>query len=58
MINKKSKAFKNTEEEFSALTEEKALQIMTDLPKTIRRPILFAGEKIIIGFNEEEYQKL
>lgn len=31
---------------------------MTNLPKAIKRPIVFAGEKIIVGFNKEEYQKL
>ncbi len=33
-----------------------ALRLMSENPNLIRRPILVKGKKMILGFDEEEYQ--
>ena len=33
-----------------------ALQLMSENPNLIRRPILVKGKKMILGFDEEEYK--
>ena len=58
LINRKSKVFKDLKEDFSSLSEARAVEIMTENPKTIKRPILLAGEEILLGFDEEEYREI
>lgn len=35
-----------------------AIKIMIENPSLIKRPILVAGDKHVVGFNKEEYKKL
>src|SRR5215472_9719805 len=40
------------------LNEKKALALMLAQPSMIKRPVLEAGGKLLVGFNPEEYKKL
>lgn len=39
-------------------TREEALRLMSDHPNLIKRPVLVAHGKIVLGFTEEEMAKL
>jgi len=40
------------------INQDKAIQLMVVYPSMIKRPVLDTGEKIIVGFDEEEYAAL
>jgi len=40
------------------IDENKAIKIMLESPTIIKRPVLVTGKKILVGFNEEQYQDL
>jgi len=40
------------------LTESKAIALMVAQPSMIKRPVLIAGDKILVGFKPEQYQAL
>ncbi len=42
----------------TALTEKKAIALMTMQPSMIKRPVLVADDKILVGFKPENYQAL
>jgi arsenate reductase (glutaredoxin) len=39
------------------LTEKKAIALMLDQPSMIKRPVLEAGGKLLVGFKPEQYEK-
>jgi arsenate reductase len=41
----------------AGLTESKALALMLAQPSTIKRPVLDAGGKLLVGFKPEIYEK-
>ncbi len=42
----------------AALTEKKAIALMSAQPSMIKRPVLIAGGRILVGFKAETYQAL
>jgi arsenate reductase len=38
------------------LTEAKAIALMVAQPSTIKRPVLEAGGRLLVGFKDEEYE--
>ena len=42
----------------AALTEKKAIALMIAQPSMIKRPVLIAGGKMLVGFKPETYQAL
>jgi arsenate reductase len=44
-----------SDEERSDVDEAKALALMSEYPTLIKRPVLDAGSKIVVGFNAEKY---
>jgi len=40
------------------IDENNAIKIMLESPAIIKRPVLVTGKKILVGFNEEQYQDL
>lgn len=42
----------------TALSENKAIALMVAQPSMIKRPVLIAGDKILVGFKPENYQAL
>jgi Spx/MgsR family transcriptional regulator len=39
------------------LTEKKAVALMVVQPSMIKRPVLEAGKRLLVGFNPENYEK-
>lgn len=60
LINKRGTTYKKLSEEQkqSVNNEGSAIKIMIENPSIIKRPILFTGNKYIVGFNEEDYKEL
>lgn len=42
----------------TGLNEKKAIALMVANPSMIKRPVLIAGNKIVVGFKPEHYQAL
>lgn len=38
------------------ITDEKAINLMIENPRIIKRPIITGKDKVIFAFKEEEYQ--
>lgn len=56
VLNQRSTSWRQLgEAQKSALTPEKALQLMLETPALIKRPILQIGPQLLIGFNPEQY---
>ena len=39
-------------------SREAAIRLMAKQPNLIRRPLVIRGSQVVLGFNEEAYQKL
>ncbi len=46
---------KLSDEERSAVDEAKALKLMAQYPSLIKRPVLDAGDKLLVGFTPDTY---
>ena len=46
---------KLSDDERSAVDREKALKLMAQYPSLIKRPVLDAGSRLIVGFSPENY---
>jgi arsenate reductase (glutaredoxin) len=46
---------KLSDEERSAVDEQKALKLMAQYPSLIKRPVLDTGKKMLVGFTPESY---
>jgi arsenate reductase (glutaredoxin) len=42
----------------TSMTETKALKLMQEQPSIIKRPLLDTGSRLLLGFDEAEYQQL
>jgi arsenate reductase-like glutaredoxin family protein len=40
------------------MIEENAILLMQELPSMIKRPLLDTGDKLVLGFNQSEYESL
>lgn len=59
LLNKKGMTWRKfSEAQKQNLSKTKAIQLMLENSSVIKRPIIEKGKKILIGFNEEEYQSL
>ena len=58
VFNTRGKAFKSINLEINALSREEIIQLLLSDGKLIKRPFLVhEGEKVILGFKENEYAK-
>ncbi len=58
LLNRRSTSWRQLSEEQKAdLDEQKALQLMLEIPTLIKRPILDTGTQLIVGFKAETYQQ-
>jgi arsenate reductase len=46
---------KLSDEERSAVDEQKALKLMAQYPSLIKRPVLDTGKTLLVGFSPETY---
>ena len=59
LINRAGTTFRKLpDKDKTNLTEKKAIALMLKQPSMIRRPVLEAGGKLLVGFKPEEYAKL
>ncbi|MFA5982660.1 MAG: ArsC family reductase [Methylococcaceae bacterium] len=59
LLNRSSTSWRQlSSEQQSQLNTEKALTLMLATPTLIKRPILVADDKYLLGFKAEQYQKL
>ncbi|NOR71952.1 MAG: ArsC family reductase [Methylomarinum sp.] len=58
LLNKQSTSWRAlSADQKSNVSKETALKYMLETPTLIKRPVLDTGEKMIIGFKAENYQK-
>ena len=58
LLNKSSASWRQLgEPEKADMTEDKAVQLMLKTPTIIKRPVLDTGNKVIVGFKDETYQR-
>lgn len=59
LLNKAGTTFRKLPEgEREGLTEARAIALMLAQPSMIKRPVLEAGGKVLVGFKPDEYAKL
>lgn len=58
MVNKKGIVYKARKDELEGLSEEELIQEMAKEPKLIRRPLIVLEDKIIVGYDEKQLEKL
>jgi len=59
MLNRRSASWRQLDDQQKDnLSSAKAILLMQETPTLIKRPVLDTGEKILIGFNLDDYQKL
>ncbi len=57
LLNRRSTSWRAIpEQQKNTLDKERALQLMQNTPTLIKRPILDTGEKMLIGFNDDQYK--
>ena len=57
LVNKKGTTWRAlpTEEQQKITNETAAVELMIAKPSVIKRPVIETGEKLVVGFDEEEY---
>ncbi len=58
LINLKSTGFKKLNLNISNLTEENAIKLIKENPKILRRPLLLGKDKLILGFQPDQYMDI
>jgi arsenate reductase len=58
LLNRAGTTFRKLpEKDKDGLTEKKAIALMLDQPSMIKRPVLDAGGRLLVGFKSEMYEK-
>jgi len=59
LLNKAGTTFRKLpEQDKQGLTEKKAIALMAAQPSMIKRPVLDAGGKLLVGFKAEQYREM
>ena len=59
LLNRAGTTFRKLpDQDKEALTEKKAIALMLEQPSMIKRPVLEAGRKLLVGFKLGEYEKV
>ncbi|MBT8129611.1 MAG: ArsC family reductase [Gammaproteobacteria bacterium] len=59
VLNRRGTTWRKLDEQVKdTIDTESAVQIMLDNPSIIKRPVLESGRRLLIGFNESDYQQL
>ncbi len=59
LLNKRGTTWRKLDEEIkNSVNEQSAIQIMLKNPSIIKRPVLVKNNKILVGFNIEDYSQL
>jgi Spx/MgsR family transcriptional regulator len=57
-LNSRNELFRRKKMKAKPPSRKQAIQMMTKEPNLIRRPVIVAGKRVILGFNEPEIRKL
>ena len=57
-LNSKNELYRERGMKSNPPSREEALQLMSENPNLIKRPILVKGRQIVLGFDEEAFSKL
>ena len=58
LLNRTGTTFRKlSDQDKQGLTEKKAITLMLDQPSMIKRPVLEAGGKLLVGFKPEHYDQ-
>ena len=59
VLNRRGTTWRKLDEETkSTINEETAILLMQELPSMIKRPLLDTGKKLVLGFDQSEYESL
>jgi arsenate reductase-like glutaredoxin family protein len=59
VLNKRGTTWRKLDEKVrNSIDTESAISIMMEHPGIIKRPVLESGRRLLIGFNENDYQQL
>ncbi len=57
LLNRTSTSWRKlSPEQQTDLTEDKAIQLILNTPTLLKRPVLDTGERLLVGFKEQDYQ--
>jgi Spx/MgsR family transcriptional regulator len=57
LLNRTSTSWRKlSPEQQTDLTEDKAIQLIVNAPTLLKRPVLDTGERLLVGFKEQDYQ--
>ena len=58
LINKRGTTWRKLDDKVkTSMNDELAIQVMVENPSIIRRPILLVGDKVMLGFDEAQYEQ-
>ena len=57
-LNTRNELYRERNMKDNPPSKEEALRLMSENPNLIRRPILVKGGRMILGYDEAEYQKV
>jgi len=59
LLNKRSTTWRNiAQEQKDSISQDSAIELMLESPTLIKRPVLVTDNKVLVGFNENNYQEL
>lgn len=58
ILSTRSRKFKELDKDIEDMTVSELLEMLSEEPRLLRRPILFDGEKLIVGYNRSAMQEL
>lgn len=59
ILNQRSKTWRELDStDKDDINKTKAISLMTKHPTLIKRPVLVKGKTILVGFNQDDYQKV
>ena len=59
VLNRRGTTWRKLDEDAKAtINEPNAILLMQELPSMIKRPILDTSERLLLGFNQSEYESL
>ena len=57
-LNPRNELFRLKKMKLHPPSRKEALRLMSKVPNLIRRPLIVAGKRVVLGFNEPEIKKL
>lgn len=59
LLNRRGTTWRKLDDKIkNNISAKSALKVMLDNPSAIKRPILESGKKLLVGFNEKDYEEI